>query len=105
LCLSRLILRDLARVEVIECPPLVFALAQDCFPAQSSLRAFENQELEQRSIVVNRHSPLLIVVRNRQIGLGPMAAMVRLHGLFLPRPVMACSIASTNTAASTGLVR
>src|SRR4029450_1485338 len=49
-------------------------LLEDRFPAQTGLRALERQEFEQDAIVVDRHAPLRIMVRDAQWRLRPRAA-------------------------------
>ena len=50
------------RIEVAERFPVIFALVQNGLPAQSCLRAFENQKLEKCPVIMNGHSPFLVVV-------------------------------------------
>jgi Metallopeptidase family M81 len=56
------ILRDLVRLEIVKGSPVVFALSQYGDPAQSCLRAFENEQLKQSSIVVERSPPFTVVI-------------------------------------------
>src|SRR5262249_13197239 len=53
--------RDLFRVEAIKGAAIVFPLIENRFPAQAGLRAFENQEFEESAVVVNGHTPFLVV--------------------------------------------
>src|SRR5579875_1185087 len=48
-------------------------LLQNGRPAKPCLRAFENEELEQRAVVVKRHAPLLIVIGGHHRIDGPAA--------------------------------
>src|SRR5882762_5596645 len=54
--------RDLCRVEPGEGPAIIVALVEDRRPRESRLCAFEDQELEQAPVVVDRHSPFLVVI-------------------------------------------
>src|SRR5712692_11020672 len=54
--------RDLCRVEPDEGPAVVVALVEDRRPGEARLRAFEDQDLEEAPIVVDRHSPFLVVI-------------------------------------------
>src|SRR6478736_7084042 len=65
------IARDLFRAKSIERFSVVLAFLQDRIPAQSRLRAFQNQELEEYSIVVYGNAPFFIVISNGQFSSGP----------------------------------
>jgi hypothetical protein len=65
---------DLPRIEAGEGAPVVLALVQDRRPAQSGLRPFQRDELEQHAIVVHRHAPFLVVVRDVELGARPATA-------------------------------
>src|SRR5205807_9624811 len=54
--------RHFPRVEVFECLPEVIPLSQDCNPAQPRLEALQGQHLEDLPIVMDRHSPFLVVI-------------------------------------------
>src|SRR5262245_43500971 len=54
--------RDALRVELRKRLAVAGALVQDRGPGQTRLRALEDQELELRAIVVDRDTPLLVVV-------------------------------------------
>ena len=54
--------RNRYRIEIGKCLAVIFALGEDGRPRQARLRAFENQELEQRVFIVNRHTPFLVMV-------------------------------------------
>src|SRR5216683_48372 len=54
--------RDLCGVEPGEGSAVIVALVEDRRPGKSRLRAFEDQELEQPPVVVDRHSPFLVVI-------------------------------------------
>ena len=70
-----IVFRDLARIEVVERDPIIVALAQNRFPTQPGLRAFEDQKLEERAIVMNAIAPLAIVIGDRQFSTRPMTAV------------------------------
>ncbi len=59
------VLRDAFGIEAVEGETVIVALVQNRGPAQACLRAFENQEFEERAVVVHRHAPLFIVIANR----------------------------------------
>src|SRR3546814_1646429 len=54
--------RDLLCIEIGERLAITVALVEDCQPRQPSLRAFEDQELEQHAVVVLRFSPFFVVI-------------------------------------------
>src|SRR5579872_721374 len=72
--LAPVIERNASRIESIERLAIVAALVEDRIPAQSGLSAFENEELEEPAIVVQRNAPLLVVIANRQLVVRPCAA-------------------------------
>src|SRR5579864_110921 len=59
--------RYLCRVEPGKGAAVVFALLQDREPGETSLGAFQGQELEQPPVVMNRDAPLAVVVTDVQI--------------------------------------
>src|SRR6185369_6747986 len=63
--LSFVVTRDFRRIETVERLAIVVTFAQDCFPTQSGLCAFENQKLKQTRVVVNGHAPFLVVIGDR----------------------------------------
>src|SRR5438270_671483 len=46
--------------------PIGAALAKDRLPGEPGLRALEQQELEEHAVVVHRHAPLGVVVRDAE---------------------------------------
>ena len=50
---------------------IVFTLVEDRVPAQSGLRAFENEEFKERAVVVHWDAPFLIVIADRLIRCSP----------------------------------
>jgi hypothetical protein len=71
---ARIVSRNFVRLEIIESAPVVLSLFQDGNPAQAGLGAFENQELEQQAVVVNRHAPFMVMIGDVKISFGPGAA-------------------------------
>ena len=57
----------LGRIESIERGAIVLAFPQNRIPAQTGLRAFEHQELEQHAIIMLRNTPLAIVILDGQL--------------------------------------
>src|ERR1700722_1460407 len=53
------------------------ALLEDGVPAQARLRAFQDEELKPRAVIMHRHTPLGVVIRNRAFIMRPRAT--RLH--------------------------
>ena len=53
---------DASSIEAIEGAAIIFALIENGGPAKSRLRAFQNEQLEQLTVVMQRHTPLAIVV-------------------------------------------
>ena len=67
--------RDPRRIESGERRPVAIALVEYRRPRKAGLRAFEDEKLEEHAIVVNGHSPLVIVVRGvGRAAVGPRAA-------------------------------
>jgi len=60
--LSRVVLRHLLGIEAVERLPEVLPLAQDGLPAEACLHALQDKELEYAFVVMQRHTPLRIVV-------------------------------------------
>ena len=50
------------RVETVEGCSVVLALAQHGVPGEAGLRSLEDEKLEEPPVVVDRHTPLLVVV-------------------------------------------
>src|SRR5918993_2318212 len=71
------------RIEVEECFAIRLALFQNGLPAQTGLRTFECQELEQRPVVVHRNAPLGVVIFNAERSSCPAAACERIHFFLL----------------------
>ena len=80
LLLSLAVLGDDGRVEVVEGFPVVLSLLENRLPTQARLRPFEDQELEERAVVMDRHAPLLVVVFDVLLGLRPRAAALLWYG-------------------------
>src|SRR5262249_42574869 len=62
---------DFLRVEPVEGPPIGLPLLQNRGPAQSGLRALENQELEEETVPMDRHAPLPIVIGGLHLSSSP----------------------------------
>jgi hypothetical protein len=58
--------RDGVGIEACERATVPLALAQDRGPGEAGLRSLEREHLEELPLVVHRHTPLLIVVREVQ---------------------------------------
>ena len=72
--LAPIVASDALRVEAIEGGAVVLAFLQDGVPAETGLRAFENEELEESAVIVLRQSPLFVVIADRQRVARPGAA-------------------------------
>src|SRR5437773_11051405 len=70
----RPVVGDLLGTESIERLPVVLPFLQNCHPAQSCLRPFKHQELEEHPVIVHRHTPLLVVIGDRRFGGSPRTA-------------------------------
>ena len=57
--LAAIIASDALGIESVERCAIVLALLQDRVPTESSLRAFEDQELEENEVIVLGRSPIL----------------------------------------------
>lgn len=68
------ILRDAARIEFVEGAAIILTLVEDRAPAQTRLRAFEDEKFEERAVVVNRHAPFFVVIANVPFAFRPGAA-------------------------------
>src|SRR5208337_5544510 len=49
-------------VEIVESGAKIFAFAQNGNPAQSRLRTFQQEELEECAVIMLRHAPFLVMV-------------------------------------------
>src|SRR2546426_21924 len=58
--------RHFVGIELAESAAIGFTLVQDYRPAQSSLRRFQNKELEMFAIIVDRYTPFTIVIFEHQ---------------------------------------
>ena len=68
------VFRDLAWLEIVKGAAVALALSQYGDPAQPCLRAFENEQLEQSSIIVERATPFTVVVGDVKRVIGCPAA-------------------------------
>ncbi len=81
-----LVTRYLVGIEVIKNLAVVFAFAQNGYPAQTRLGAFETKEFEQFAIVVNRRAPFVIVIVLVEfiVAAPPAAVEFRLSHVIVP---------------------
>jgi len=62
-------------IKIVECGAKVFAFGEDGAPAQSGLKTFQTQFLEQAMIVTDRETPFRIVIGEKlRCGTAPLAA-------------------------------
>lgn len=62
--LGRTVTRHLHGIKTVKDLAVVFALLQNGKPTQARLRAFQDQELEEPPVLMHRHSPFPIVIRD-----------------------------------------
>jgi len=74
LLLSLAVLGDDGRIEVVEGFPVVLSLFENRLPTQTRLRPFKDQKLEQQTVIMDRDTPLLVVVFDVLLGLCPREA-------------------------------
>lgn len=66
---------DLPGLKILERPPEILPLVEHARPAQSSLERVQHQKLEQLAVVMQRHTPLFIVIlQHQRVGAWPAAA-------------------------------
>lgn len=68
------------RIKTGECVSIGVSLLEDCLPAQASLRTLEREKLEEETVIVNRHTPLGIVISDAQWSSSPATTGVLIHG-------------------------
>lgn len=68
------IARDFFWIKLVKGFAKIFTLLQHAIPTQASLHAFENKKFEELAIVVKRHAPLLVVIRDIKVVGRPGAA-------------------------------
>ncbi len=71
--LAPVITSDAVGIEMIESAAVVVALVEDRAPAQSGLCPFEDEEFEQRPVIMNGDAPFFVVIRDRKSGARPSA--------------------------------
>src|SRR6516162_1962830 len=71
--------RDLAWLDIVKGAAVALALSQYGDPAQPCLRAFENEQLEQSSIIVERATPFTVVVGDVKRVIGCPSAPLNSH--------------------------
>ena len=67
-------------IKVMEGSTVIVALVEDCAPTQSGLRAFQNKEFKECSIVMDGNTPLLVVVADVVLAFRPRATDWRIIG-------------------------
>src|SRR5262249_41478325 len=73
--LLRRVARDLLRLEAVEGPAEVLALAQNGDPGQPGLKAVEDELLVERAVVVFGHAPFFVMIGDvKRVLLGPGTA-------------------------------
>jgi hypothetical protein len=78
------VVRDLTDVEPIERAPVSLAAREHRGPAEPCLCALEDEELEERSIVVDRDAPFLVVIADHLLASRPLATALHRLGLRAP---------------------
>src|ERR1700733_9687943 len=73
--LRLVVARHLTRIESIECGAVSRPLLEDSDPAQAGLRSFQDQQLKQCAVIVQRHAPLGVVVSDREFIARPGATL------------------------------
>src|SRR6266496_1825485 len=68
------ITRHALRIESLECFPVVLAFIENRIPAQSSLRALENEKFKQLAILVYGHAPFFVMIAEQEPAIRPPAA-------------------------------
>src|SRR6266511_146604 len=69
------VLADTGGIEQVERCTIVLSLVQNRLPTQARLRSFKDQELEQESVVMDRHTPFGVVILHIQVSLRPRATV------------------------------
>src|SRR5207302_2355126 len=93
---------DRGGIEILERLAVRLALAQDRHPAETGLGALQHQELEEQTVVVDRHAPFAVVIIDQQrIALCPTAS---LHAPTLPSPASGGGLYSSHRGGPAALV-
>jgi len=71
---TRAITRDFLRAKVVERFAIILAFLENRRPAQSGLRAFKSKKFKELSIVMHRHAPFSIVIRDIWLNSSPGTA-------------------------------
>ena len=72
--LARRVARDALHIEMVESLAVVFALRENREPTQPRLRALEDEHLEKVPVIMQRHAPLGVVIRDVERLRRPRAA-------------------------------
>ena len=74
------VLGDFQNVKIVKRFSITLSLSENGRPTQSCLRTFQNEKLEQASVVVNCYAPFIIMIGLFQIGL--ISPFTSVHGNF-----------------------
>ena len=69
----RVVPRDLRHIEPIKSAPVIFPFVQNGRPAQPRLRAFQDEQLEPRAVIMQGHTPFGVVISEIERRFGPGA--------------------------------
>ncbi len=64
LALALVVTRYLRRIKPAKGCAIAFAFVENDLPTQTRLSAFENKKLKELAIIVNRHTPFLVMISN-----------------------------------------
>jgi hypothetical protein len=70
-------------VELSEGRAIPLALFEDGLPTETCLGAFEDEQLEESAVVMDRYAPLLVVVADQRLPGSPLTALT--HRALSPR--------------------
>jgi len=74
--------RDFLGIEIVKSLSIAFSLPENRGPAQSCLRALQNQKLEKVSVIVNGRAPFLVVIGLLQFApTGPLTTFHKLSSI------------------------
>src|SRR5437660_762953 len=69
--LAGVVAHHLLNIKIVERATIILAFFQNRNPAQSSLRAFQDQKLEQQAVIMYRNAPFLIMIGDVEITVRP----------------------------------
>src|SRR6185369_659556 len=64
LTFALVVTRYLCRIKAAERCAIALAFVENDLPTQTRLSAFENEKLKELAIIVNRHTPFLVMISN-----------------------------------------